>query len=281
MMSDAGRPLILVADDEPDILDLVEIVLEEAGYEAMTASDGEKALILAAERVPDLFVLDAMMPKVDGWEATRRLRADPRTSEVPIIMLTARTQRDDVERGRLAGVDEYLAKPFMPDEFEASVSALLRATPAEEEIEIELPEGFEFELEPAPAPLPMEPPATTAVLIASGDENVINLAQYRLELGGYAVATARDGEEALRIASEGSPDLLVLDASMPKLDGYAVARSVREHDQTSSIPVVLLTGAEQFGGWNGEASAADQRVQKPFSPQELFVAVEAALGRAV
>jgi DNA-binding response OmpR family regulator len=272
-------PLILVADDEPDILELVEIVLGEAGYEVLTAADGEKALQLAAERTPDLFVLDAMMPKVDGWEVTRQLRGKKATREVPIIMLTARTNRDDVERGREAGVDEYLAKPFLPDEFEAAVSAMLRHSPQDEEIEVELPDGIELELEPAPAPATVESDVSS-VLIASGDEGVVSLAQYRLELGGYAVATASDGEEALRLAAENAPDLFVLDAAMPKLDGYAVTRSLREHDGMRSIPVVLLTTPEHTGASNGDSEPADREIQKPFSPQELFVAVEAALGRA-
>src|SRR5262245_36515557 len=180
-MTDADRPLILVADDEPDLLDLVEIVLDESGYETVRAKDGQQALELAGKRVPDLFVLDAMMPKVDGWEVTRRLRKRSATRDVPIIMLTARTNRYDVDQGREAGVDEYLAKPFMPDEFEASVSAMLRRHPAEEEAEPELPEGIELTLEPEPAPAaPEVAGSATAVLVASGDEYVVNLAQYRL-----------------------------------------------------------------------------------------------------
>jgi len=119
------RPVILAADDDEDILQLVAFRLERSGYTVLQARDGEEALALAQEHVPDLAVLDVMMPKMNGFELARRLRADEATKSMPIIMLTARAQDTDVEEGFEAGADDYLRKPFSPQELRARVQAML------------------------------------------------------------------------------------------------------------------------------------------------------------
>jgi DNA-binding response OmpR family regulator len=124
-VSERGLPRILVADDEADVRDLVVYRLSRSGYEVVAAADGDEALRLALEEPPDLAVLDVMMPRIDGFELTRRLRAEPATSRVPIILLTARTQEADVTQGFESGADDYLRKPFNPDELLARVRAVL------------------------------------------------------------------------------------------------------------------------------------------------------------
>jgi DNA-binding response OmpR family regulator len=128
-MTDGGvdrpQPVVLAADDDEDILELVAFRLERSGYTVLRAKDGEEALRLALEAKPDLAVLDVMMPKLDGYELTRRLRADDATSRMPIILLTARSQDADVQAGFDAGADDYLRKPFSPQELRARVQAIL------------------------------------------------------------------------------------------------------------------------------------------------------------
>ena len=123
-MSDAPRTL-LVADDDDDILQLVSFRLERAGYKVVTAADGQQALAAARQHQPDLAVLDVMMPGLNGYEVTRQLRADPATAAIPVILLTARVQEADVSRGFEAGADDYLRKPFSPQELRSRVQALL------------------------------------------------------------------------------------------------------------------------------------------------------------
>jgi DNA-binding response OmpR family regulator len=122
--SEANGKLILVADDEADVLELLVFRLEHAGYEVVTASDGEEAVTLALERAPDLCVVDVMMPKLDGFEVTRRVRA--KLPDTPIILLTASVHESAVERGLTAGADEYIAKPFSAKEFLDRCAAALR-----------------------------------------------------------------------------------------------------------------------------------------------------------
>jgi len=124
-MATNGTPLVLVADDDPDILALVGFRLERAGYEVLPARDGEEALSLALERQPDLAIIDVMMPKLDGYEVTQRLRSNQATSGMPVILLTARVQEADITRGFEAGADDYIKKPFSPQELRARVQAIL------------------------------------------------------------------------------------------------------------------------------------------------------------
>jgi DNA-binding response OmpR family regulator len=120
-----AQPLVLVADDDDDIRMLVTFRLERSGYEVVAARDGEQALDLALRHRPELAVLDLMMPKIDGYELTRRLRELDETRAMPVILLTARAQESDVARGFEAGADDYIRKPFSPQELRARVQAIL------------------------------------------------------------------------------------------------------------------------------------------------------------
>jgi DNA-binding response OmpR family regulator len=124
-MSGSESQLILVADDDDDIRALVTFRLERAGYEVISAADGDQAFALACERLPDLAVLDVMMPGSDGLEVTRKLRAREDTNRIPVILLTARAREGDVESGFDAGADDYLKKPFSPQELQTRVRAIL------------------------------------------------------------------------------------------------------------------------------------------------------------
>jgi len=129
-MNNRGAPLVLVADDEEDIRALVAFRLDRAGYDVITAADGEEALMLATTRLPDLVVLDMMMPKANGLEVTRSLRALDATRDIPVILLTARAQEADVASGFEAGADDYVKKPFSPKDLQLRVQALLERRPA-------------------------------------------------------------------------------------------------------------------------------------------------------
>jgi two-component system alkaline phosphatase synthesis response regulator PhoP len=107
---------ILAVDDERHIVRLVEVNLQRAGYEVVTAYDGREALEKVQSENPDLVVLDVMMPYMDGFEVLKNLKADPATAEIPVIMLTAKAQDADVFKGWQSGVDCYLTKPFNPME---------------------------------------------------------------------------------------------------------------------------------------------------------------------
>jgi DNA-binding response OmpR family regulator len=122
-----GDKLVLVADDDADVRELVEFRLARAGYEVITAADGEQAVEVAIERRPDLCVIDVMMPKLDGYEVTERLRKREELAGVPVLLLTASVQEAAVERGFAVGADDYIKKPFSPRELLERVAAALNA----------------------------------------------------------------------------------------------------------------------------------------------------------
>lgn len=126
-------PKILVVDDEPDALELIGFNLRNAGYEVVTADDGQEALRRARESLPDLVLLDVMLPEIDGLEVCKSLRRDAATRRIPIIMLTARAAEIDRVLGLELGADDYVTKPFSPRELVLRIKNLLgrKTEPAE------------------------------------------------------------------------------------------------------------------------------------------------------
>jgi pilus assembly protein CpaE len=116
---------ILIIDDDLDTLRLVGLMLQRQGYQISAATNGQQGLEKAFEEDPDLILLDIMMPDMDGYEVTRRLRQNPATAETPILMFTAKTQLDDKVVGFEAGANDYLTKPTHPAELQARVKTLL------------------------------------------------------------------------------------------------------------------------------------------------------------
>lgn len=116
---------VLIADDDPFLRELLTHKLSAAGYMVSSARNGGEALELCREPFPDLVVLDAMMPIADGFEVLRRLKADPATANLPIIMLTALRREEDVVGALKLGAADYLVKPFIPDELVARIGRLL------------------------------------------------------------------------------------------------------------------------------------------------------------
>ena len=124
----ASPPRILIVDDEPELVELVQMRLETRGYEVLTASDGAEGLARARAATPDLLVLDLMLPKLNGYEVCRMLKHDARYRAIPIVIFTAKAQATDEQAARDCGADAYLRKPFRPEEMLATIQTLLAAT---------------------------------------------------------------------------------------------------------------------------------------------------------
>jgi CheY-like chemotaxis protein len=122
-----ARPLILCADDDPDILSLVSLRLERAGFEVVRVTDGDAALEVLRARRPAVSVLDVMMPRQTGYEVLAAVRGDEATRHLKVILLSARVQKSDIALGIAAGADAYLAKPFRSGELVALVQELIEA----------------------------------------------------------------------------------------------------------------------------------------------------------
>jgi DNA-binding response OmpR family regulator len=119
---------ILIVDDDETMVNLLATILEIEGFTAWKALDGQSALDLISRELPDLVLLDIMMPGIDGFEVLARLRSDPRTEELPVIMLTARSDDRDIFEGWKKGADEYVTKPFDPRKLMEVIRGVLRSS---------------------------------------------------------------------------------------------------------------------------------------------------------
>ncbi|MFZ6020540.1 MAG: response regulator transcription factor [Chloroflexota bacterium] len=116
---------ILVAEDEKDIRDLLTFTLQYAGHTVITVTNGEEAWQAAPSVLPDLILMDVRMPRMTGYEACERIKADPQTAHIPVVFLSAKGQEAEIQQGLQAGASEYLLKPFAPDELTRRVAELL------------------------------------------------------------------------------------------------------------------------------------------------------------
>ena len=116
---------ILIAEDEPDIRELVAFMLRFAGHEVLIASNGEEAVQVAAREIPDLILMDVRMPRMTGYDACRAMKANPDLYDVPVVFLSAKGQEAEIQSGLDAGAEEYLLKPFSPNELTSRVSSIL------------------------------------------------------------------------------------------------------------------------------------------------------------
>jgi DNA-binding response OmpR family regulator len=116
---------ILIAEDERDIRDLIAFTLRFAGYEVFVATNGEEAVELAPQVNPDLVLMDVRMPRMTGYEACRAMKASPELRDIPVVFLSAKGQESEIQQGLDAGAEEYLLKPFAPDQLTIRVKAIL------------------------------------------------------------------------------------------------------------------------------------------------------------
>ena len=116
---------ILIAEDERDIRDLIAFTLRFAGHEVVTASNGEEAVQMAPQANPDLILMDVRMPRMTGYEACRAIKANPNLKDIPVVFLSAKGQESEIQTGLEVGAEEYLLKPFAPDQLTDRVKAIL------------------------------------------------------------------------------------------------------------------------------------------------------------
>lgn len=116
---------IVIAEDEPDIRELIAFTLRFAGHEVVTGANGEEGYELAKKERPDLVMLDVRMPRMTGYEACKRIKSEPEIAHIPVIFLSAKGQESEIEQGLAAGAEEYLLKPFAPDQLTERVKVVL------------------------------------------------------------------------------------------------------------------------------------------------------------
>jgi two-component system cell cycle response regulator len=223
-------PKILSCDDSKTIRVVVSDYLTQMGFTVVEACNGQECLEVARLEKPDLILLDVTMPVMDGVAALRKLKEDPELRGIPVIMLTAVASRDLVLQIIQLGVKDYIMKPFDQEQIRQKVTKVLRPK------------------EDAGSPSPGDAGDGPRKLLVIDDKpNVLQLAKELLE-GSYRVLTSENGPDGLALAQKERPDLVLLDLSMPDMDGFQVFQKLRSNPATASIRVVGMsigTAADQ------------------------------------
>jgi two-component system cell cycle response regulator len=269
---------ILLVDDEPFNVKLLRAILATQPYHTLSASSGEEALQKVEEEPPDLILLDIMMPGLDGYEVTKRLKRDPGTRDIPIILVTALDGPGNKIKGLEAGADEFLNKPVDKAEILARVKSLLRLkryqdqlkTRVHSETRIAFPSGQE-KFTNGETSLP-------AVLLVEDNKNDSHLLQVQLYGQPYEIKCVRNGEEALSLVHQEKIDLVLLDLLLPGMDGFAVTKELKESDETKNIQIVAITALQDLESRiRGIELGVDDYLVKPINMHELKVRVNALI----
>jgi signal transduction histidine kinase/CheY-like chemotaxis protein len=203
------RPTVVVVEDDRRSFDLLRVYLEAAGARVVSARDGEEGLDTVRRLSPAGVVLDILLPGIDGWEVLARLKADPATAAIPVVVVSMLDERG---RGFALGAAEYLVKPVSKDQL---LAALYRV-----------------------AAIPERPHTVVAI---DDDPLAIELVRASLEPEGWTVLGAATGQEGLTLIRERQPSAVLLDLLMPGMDGFEVVEALRADPDTKSVPVVILT----------------------------------------
>ena len=238
---------ILVVDDERQNLELMEAILQDAGYTVFPASGGEEALALANAKRPDLIILDLMMPGLSGFEVCARVKTDPQTGGTPVLFVTALSQIADKERALAVGGDDFLTKPVQYAELLARVEALLKVRHLNRDLDRAL--AYLRELEQARHMSQFDqtaarsgPPIGAPVLLVVDDEPLVRqLLCDILQGAGYITHAAENGPQAVEIAQKEIIDVVLLDIMMPGMSGLEVLAKLGELIPNSPVIIVTAT----------------------------------------
>lgn len=246
-----GPTRVLVIDDEMDALQLVAEVLQSADYLPVAAGSGEEGLRILSQLRIDGIVLDLLMPGMDGFEVLRRIKHDPNLRDIPIFILTAK-DLNKAERELLARQANVLYQ---------------KGAAWRKDLLVQIQKA-------------VGPSKTKTILVADDSEESREFIRDVFASRDYRIEEACDGQDALRKIQDIEPDLVVMDMRMPRMDGYAVLRKIREDDRFSSLPVIALTAYAMKGEREAALAAGfNGYISKPADPNALRSQVEQLLKR--
>ncbi len=201
-----GRKSILVVDDDPDVSSKLSKDITEAGYKTIIASSGAEALELAEKYHPSLITLDVIMPEMDGWEVLGQLKDNPKTKDIPVIVVSV---SDDLKTGLALGAVGHIFKPVDKDKLITKINNVVRAS--------------------------------SSLLLVDDNDLDLQLMAYKLKSNKWEVNTASGGKECLDLLDKNVPDVLILDLLMPEVDGFQVLNHIRSQEKTKDLPVIIIT----------------------------------------
>lgn len=269
---------ILVVDDIAANCRLLEAKLLNEYYEVAIANSGPEALATVGRWMPDVVLLDVMMPGMDGYEVCRRLKAQPGTAHIPVVMITALTDPVERVRGLEAGADDFLSKPVDDATLFARLRALLRMKQVLDAWRLRAETARDLGFEPPPGPSPSV--AGARALIVNEDAAETEALAGVLAADALDVTHCADPGEAWDIMADGVHDVALLSLSLDGGDALRLASRLRAHAATRDLPVLLVADAGQKGlVLRGFELGANDHVLRPVDPNELRARVRNQIRR--
>ncbi len=269
---------ILIVDDDPKNVKLMCGLLAQDDYELVTASNGSEALKLVEENPPDLILLDVMMPGMNGYEVTRRLKEGSETRVIPIILITALDSPEDRAKGLEAGAEEFLTKPVNPVEIEARIQSMLKLKRYKDQLAIRSRSEDRIRTERPLEALPEETGNLQRILIVEDDTKDLKLLQSHLVSPHYQIDVVRNGPDAMAAINRQSFDLILLDILLPGIGGFEICRRIKQMEEARDTQVVLITCLSDIENKiRGVELGADDYLIKPIDPRELQARVKVLL----
>ena len=246
---------ILYVEDNDDNVYMLERRLKRAGFDVVIARDGAQGVAMAVAEQPDLILMDLGLPVLDGWEATRQIKAAPETKHIPVIALTAHAMTGDREKALAAGCDDFDTKPVDLPRLLGKIQAL------------------------APGERRIVSPAEAALLVVDDNEDNRYTLTRRLKREGYTnLTTANDGREALELLRSKKFDLVLLDIMMPEMNGYEVLEHLKADAELRHLPVIMISAVGEIDSVvRCIELGAEDYLPKPFNPTLLRARVGASL----
>jgi len=230
---------VLVVDDTPVNVKLLEAKLLVEYYEVLTASDGPGALVIAEDHIPDIILLDVMMPGMDGYEVCSRLKSNPVTAHIPVVMVTALNEVRDRVRGLEVGADDFLTKPVNDVALFARIRSLVRLKRASDEWRAREATAVELGVTDA-AQNSVDHNAPGSILVVAEGMYDRDLVTETLSLQGHVVELAEDDEQALSMANAGDYDLVLVSDGNRTQDALRLCSQLRSEPETRHRPILIM-----------------------------------------
>ena len=270
---------VLVVDDIPANVKLLEARLGAEYFDVITALSGEEALAKCLASLPDLVLLDVMMPGMDGFEVCRRLKADPRTLHIPVVMVTALDQISDRIKGLEAGADDFLTKPVNDTALVTRVKSLVRLKALTDELRLRSAVGRDLGLDDGLDPrLFTEVPRGEVLLVDDRRSSFERLQQALAGKHGLTVET--DAQQALFRVAENDFDLVIVNLALSSFDALRLVSQVRSLERTRMLPILLLVEQEDRTRLlRGLELGINDYLVRPIDRQELLARIATQIRR--
>ena len=272
---------ILIVDDDPTSLKILESMLPADKYDVVKANNGEEALVSAFDQTPDLILLDIMMPGIDGYEVTRKIKKNERTKDVPIIIITSLDESESKVKGMEEGAEELLSKPVHSTELLARVSSMLRLKEYRDQLTIRTLSGKSFGTMPKKKEeVQLKEDELPRILVVEDTEVDAKILENALDGEPFRLDTVNNGKEVFSFVNQEKTDLILLDILLPDMDGFEICRRLKKDHK--DIQVVIVTCLDDLDSKiKGVELGADDFLVKPIVSRELKARIKTLLEKKV